>query len=121
MEEMIPVAQVILSIIGSVIASSGFWAYLQKRHEKHDAKTALLVGLAHDAIITKGTFYLERGDWITVDEYENLHDYLYLPYARAGGNGSAKCVMEDIDRRLRRVRRPPSKEDNEAEEGVYLI
>lgn len=95
------------TIIATVLASNGFWVYLQKRHEKHDAKTQLLVGLAHDAIVTKGTRYLERGDWITVDEYENLHDYLYVPYVANGGNGSAKCVMEDIQRRLKRVLKPP--------------
>lgn len=32
----------------------------------------------------------------TRDEYENLNDYLYEPYAAAGGNGSAKRVMEEV-------------------------
>lgn len=39
--------------------------------------------------------YVERG-YITSDEYENLNDYLYAPYAEAGGNGSAKRVMEEV-------------------------
>ena len=103
--------QGVLTVLCSVIASSGFWAWLQRRNEKYDAKTALLVGLAHDAILTKGTSYLERGDWITIDEYENLHDYLYVPYSQAGGNGSAKRVMEDIDHNLRRVLRPPEQDE----------
>ena len=40
--------------------------------------------------------YVERG-WITQDEYENLHDYLFIPYSEAGGNGSAAKVMKDVD------------------------
>jgi hypothetical protein len=41
--------------------------------------------------------YIERG-WITQDEYENLHDYLYKPYEEMGGNGSAKKVMQEINK-----------------------
>ena len=63
--------------------------------EYHDAKTRLLIGLAHDRIIYLGTRYIERG-YITPDEYENLNDYLYQPYAENGGNGSAKRVMEQV-------------------------
>lgn len=95
--------QVIVTIICSVLASSGFWAFLQKRRDKHDANTQLLIGIAHDIIVNRGMYYLERGDYITKDEYENLHDYLYVPYKARGGNGSAKRVMEDIDARLRLV------------------
>lgn len=100
-------AKLLITVVGTILASNGFWLYLQKRRDKNDARTQLLVGIAHDIIVTRGTSYLERGDWITVDEYENLHDYLYVPYSEAGGNGSAKCVIEDIKRRLRRVSRPP--------------
>lgn len=57
----------------------------------------MLVGLAHDRIMYLGTAYLDRG-YITHDEYENLHDYLYVPYAKMGGNGSAAHIMERVDR-----------------------
>ena len=79
--------QMMLTIIGSVVASSGFWAYIQKKLEKKDIKTMMLIGLAHDRIIYLGMSYIERG-WITNDEYENLHDYLYKPYEQMGGNGA---------------------------------
>lgn len=87
--------QIIITIIGSVVASSGFWAYLQKRYEKNDVKSRLLIGLAHDRIIYLGMSYIERG-FITKDEYENLHDYLYAPYLEMGGNGSAKRIMNEV-------------------------
>lgn len=84
-----------VTVLVSVLASSGFWAYIQSRRDKKDAKTQLLLGLAHDRIMSQGVAYLKRG-WITPDEYENLHDYLYLPYQKMGGNGSAKKIMEEV-------------------------
>ena len=88
-------AQVLTSVIIALISSTGLWSYMANYRNKHDAKTRLLIGLAHDRIIYLGTMYIERG-YITPDEYENLHDYLYAPYAENGGNGSAKRVMEQV-------------------------
>ena len=89
--------RMLLTFICSVVASSGFWAWLQKRSEKKDVKTQMLIGLAHDRIMCLGLQYLERG-WLTQDEYENLFTYLYEPYSRMGGNGSAKHVIERVNR-----------------------
>lgn len=90
--------QMVLTIVGSVIASSGFWIFLQSRIDKKDNKTKLLMGLAHDRIMDLGISYLCRGDWITQDEYENLNDYLYQPYIDENGNGSAKRVMLEVNK-----------------------
>ena len=87
--------QMIVTVVCSVVASSGFWALVQNRMNKHDANTRLLIGLAHDRICYLGLKYIERG-YITQDEYENLNDYLYVPYRERGGNGSAKRVMETV-------------------------
>lgn len=89
--------QMAVTVVCAVIASSGFWAYIQKRSEKKDVKTRMLVGLAHDRILCLGMKYIDRG-WITRDEYENLYEYLYQPYAEMGGNGSAKRVMQEVDK-----------------------
>lgn len=86
-----------LTVLASVLASSGFWAFIQSRRDKKDAKTQMILGLGHDRIMNQGVFYIKRG-WITPDEYENLHDYLYLPYQKMGGNGSAKKIMEEVKR-----------------------
>lgn len=88
--------QMIITVACAVIASSGFWAYIQKKTDKSSAEKRLLIGLAHDRIIWLGMQYVERG-WITQDEYENLHDYLFIPYSEAGGSGSAAKVMKDVD------------------------
>lgn len=89
--------QMALTVVCAVIASSGFWAYIQKRSEKKDVKTQMLVGLAHDRILFLGMRYIERGS-ITRDEYENLYEYLYRPYEKMGGNGSAKRVMQEVNK-----------------------
>ena len=88
--------QIIITVFSSVLASSGLWAYLAKRSESKDVKTEMLIGLAHDRIMYLGMCYTERG-WITQDEYENLYEYLYKPYEKMGGNGSAKRVMKEVD------------------------
>ena len=85
-----------ITIFGSVMASSGLWAFLSKLNERKDIKTRMLLGLGHDNIIYLCKFYLKR-DYITVDEYENLHDYLYLPYKAMGGNGTAEKLMKEVD------------------------
>ena len=89
--------QMALTVVCAVIASSGFWAYIQKRSEKKDVKTQMLVGLAHDRILFLGMCYIEQG-FITRDEYENLYEYLYRPYEKMGGNGSAKRVMQEVNK-----------------------
>lgn len=89
--------QMIITILCSAIASSGLWSYIIKRSDKKDIKTEMLIGLGHDRIIYLGMYYIERG-WITQDEYENLFEYLYSPYEKMGGNGSAKRIMEEVQK-----------------------
>ncbi len=89
--------QTFLAVICSLIASSGFWAMIAKRYDKKDTKTDMLVGLGHDRITSLGLSFINRG-FIYEDEYENLHDYLYKPYAALGGNGSAKRIMEEVNK-----------------------
>lgn len=86
---------VLLPIVLAMLASNGLWALIGKRREKNNVKRKMLVGLAHDRIIHLGIVYVTRG-YITQDEYENLNDYLYQPYEKMGGNGSAKRVMEEV-------------------------
>ncbi len=86
-----------LQILIAVLASSGFWTLITKLTDRKDVKNQMLVGLAHDRILYLGMSYVERG-YITQDEYENLHDYLYVPYEKMGGNGSAKRVMNEVEK-----------------------
>ena len=91
------VQQIAVPLAVAVLTSSGLWALVSKRADKNNAERKMLVGLAHDRIIHLGMTYIQRGE-VTQDEYENLNDYLYEPYEKMGGNGSAKRVMEEVRR-----------------------
>ena len=92
---MEPILQIVITAVCSVLASSGFWAFMTSRRDKHSATRDMLLGLGHDRIMALGTEYLERGN-VTNDEYENLHDYLYKPYKELGGNGTAEHIVEQV-------------------------
>lgn len=89
--------QIAVPLVAAVLTSSGLWAVVARRADKRDAQRKMLVGLAHDRIVHLGMVYVDRG-YVTQDEYENLNDYLYAPYEKMGGNGSAKRVMEEVRR-----------------------
>lgn len=84
-----------VTILVSVLASSGVWAVVMKVMDKKDVRTQMLIGLGHDRIMYLGNSYIARG-YITSEEYENLVDYLYRPYELMGGNGSAKRVIDEV-------------------------
>ena len=72
---------IIVPVIVAVLASSGLWAFLLKKSDKKDAQSEMLMGLAHDRILYLGKSYLARSPtYITMDEYDNLKNYLYEPY-----------------------------------------
>lgn len=97
---MISETTLIVSIVGSVFASTGFWAFLtfliQKRDTKDNAEAQMLKGLGHDRICYLGERHLKRG-YITKEDYENLHDYLFIPYKKLGGNGTAEKIMTEVE------------------------
>lgn len=96
--------EIIFNLLIALISASGFWqlwlarSYKKKTNDEFEFKNkTLLVGLAHDRIIHLGRKFIKRG-YITVAEYENLHDYLYKPYFEAGGNGTAKKIIEEVNK-----------------------
>lgn len=94
---MAPIWQIIVAVVSAVLASSGLWAFIMKRTDHKSAEAKLLLGLACDRIVHLGSVYIKRG-WITKDEYEMLHDYLWIPYRDCGGNGTAARVMATVDK-----------------------
>lgn len=110
-----PWADVLVGVILALVASSGFWAFMLARQEKKDKNNQILLGLGHDRITYLAKHYVERGDWITFDEYENLYNYLWKPYKDKGGNGSAERAMEEV-KKLRMVNSPPC---DTCEEGEH--
>ena len=105
--------QMVVTILCSLIVSTGFWACVQKRMDKKDTTKEMLIGLAHDRILYLGMCYIERG-WVTQDEYENLNDYLFKPYTKLGGNGTAGRIMKEVDKLP--IRRSVSKFEDDLHE-----
>lgn len=66
------------------------------KSDKKSATARLLVGIAHDRITWLGDKFIQRG-YITPDEYENIYG-MFKPYQELGGNGSAKRVMEKVEK-----------------------
>ena len=87
--------QSLVTILCSVLASSGMWAFLSSKVHKKDAKTKMLLGLGHDRIVNLCLEYIDR-TWLTADEYDNLYKYLYLPYKELGGNGTCERLISIV-------------------------
>ena len=54
------VLQTLVTIVCAVLASSGFWAWLQKKDDKKSLQSQMLIGLAHDRIVYLGMEYIEQ-------------------------------------------------------------
>lgn len=90
--------EIIIALITSVFASTGLWSLIswavQRKADKKDNLTRLVLGLAHEKIISLCMKYIKRGS-ITKDEYDDLMKYLYTPYKDCGGNGTGERVIEE--------------------------
>jgi len=91
------VSQIIITILCTLLASTGFWALVTKFLDRKSAKTKMLLGLGHDRIMYLGMKYVENGQ-ISRSEYENLNKYLYEPYKEMGGNGTAERLMREVNK-----------------------
>ena len=92
----ITLLQVVITAITAIAASSGFWAFINRKRNTGSLTRQLLIGLAHDRIVTLSLDYIDRG-WITQEEHENLCVFLCNPYLLIGGNGSVLRLMDIIN------------------------
>ncbi len=93
----VTILQVIVTAITAIAASSGFWAFINRKRNTGSLTRRLLIGLAHDRIVTLSLEYIHRG-WITQEEHENLCVFLYNPYHLMGANGSVLRLMDEINK-----------------------
>lgn len=100
------VHELILTIFLATLGSSGLWTlvlyFVQRKDKKRDKEdeelcnqSQMLLGLGHDRIVYLGKKYIEKGS-VTDAEFENLNKYLYEPYLKLGGNGTAEKIMNDV-------------------------
>lgn len=87
------------SIVGALIGSTGLWTIISKKMNKKTSSDALLMGLAYDRIVERGTMYLDRG-YITLQELNDFKKYLYDPYIENGGDGGGEQIMHLIETTL---------------------
>lgn len=87
--------EMLITIAGSVFASSGLWTLILYKERQKDTGVRMTRGLAHYQIIAEGQKYIERG-WITHEEYDDFMKYLADPYLESGSNGLAKKMIDTI-------------------------
>lgn len=87
--------EMVIAVVGSVFASSGFWLFIVRVLDRKTALSCMVLGLGHDRIIHLCKRHIIAG-FISTEDFENLDKYLYEPYAKMGGNGTAKKYMDDV-------------------------
>ena len=86
---------IIITLVVAIFGSTGFWTWLMNRNKTKSDESKLLMGLAYSEIIRRCERYIDRG-FVSSDEYNELHRYLYEPYHNMGGNGTAERLMAEV-------------------------
>ncbi len=85
------------TIIIAMFGSTGLWSVIslliQVYREKKDNP---LLGIYYYLLMEKCDFYLQQG-WISYEDFIDLDKYLYQPYKKKGGNGSAEKAMRKVE------------------------
>ncbi len=87
--------EIATTVVVAILASNGLWSFIARLIDKYSGKDKLLMGLAYSEIINRAEQYITRG-FISTDEYNELDRYLYEPYKKMGGNGTAARLMEKV-------------------------
>lgn len=87
----------IITALGGVFSANGLWTFLSSKKSKNCELTKMIVGLGHSRICELCEKYIVRG-YITQDEYEDLVDYIYTPYKKLGGNGTAEKMVNEVEK-----------------------
>lgn len=91
------VQEFLLPVIVTLLGS-GVWTFLieliKLRSEKASAEKKMLLGLGHDVLYQRLTYYLDRG-YIEPAELQNV-EYVFRPYLGLGGNGIIKVLYEKV-------------------------
>lgn len=112
--------EVLVTITGSVFASSGLWSLILYKIKKNDSGILMTRGMAHYRIIEEGQKFIERG-WITHEEYDDFMKYLGDPYLESGSNGLAKKMIDDIsDLPFKSISSINSNRDHQKRRETYM-
>lgn len=92
--------EIMVTIICAIFSSVGFWTFVnnvyQNIRDKKSAERRALLGLLHEKLSDRATFFITRGS-ITRSEYEDFVTYIYEPYVGLGGNGTGEKLKKEVD------------------------
>jgi|LSQX01.2.fsa_nt_gb hypothetical protein len=89
--------EMLVTSLVTILGSSGIWGYITVKHTKSKTSDKLLRGISQHLIIQEGRRLIEKG-YVTTSEYTNMHRGLYRPYKRAGGNGLAEKIINEVEK-----------------------
>ncbi len=92
--------EIVVTIICAIFSSVGFWTFInnvyQNAREKQSAERKALLGLLHEKLSERASFFIARGA-ITTSEYDDFIRYVYDPYVGLGGNGTGEKLKKEVD------------------------
>lgn len=95
------VTDLIVPLVVALIAASGFWTFIlyliQRRNDKKDSLTKLMLGLANREIL-RSCFEMKQRGYMYKDEYDDLMKYLWKPYKALDGNGTAEKAVNEVEK-----------------------
>ena len=83
------------TILVGIFGSMGFWSYMSEKRSKKSIERAAIQCVLFMAIKMSCKTCLRRG-WVNTEEIEDIEKYMFEPYEKMGGNGTAKLLMEKI-------------------------
>ena len=87
----------VTTIVLAMFGSTGLWSVItlliQMYREKKDNP---LLGIYYYLLMEKCDWYCRQG-WIDYEDYIDLDKYLYQPYKKMGGNGTAEKAMKKVE------------------------
>lgn len=87
---------IIITIVVTLFASSGFWTFIMSVRTKNTAERQMILGIGYKCICDEASRHIEKG-WISRQEYADLHKYLYKPYRALDGDGTCERLMKEVD------------------------
>lgn len=85
----------IITLIVAVFGSTGFWTLVSNLSKVKNAEKRLIMGIAYDKIIYQCEKHIQNG-YIPTEEFNELNKYLFDPYKKMGGNGTAAKLMTEV-------------------------
>lgn len=88
--------EIVITIVGAIFGSTGFWSIVQRFLDSKSASRAMLLGLGRVKLMEQCNKYLDQG-WVSIEDLADLEKYLYTPYKKLGGNGTGEMLYNKVN------------------------